>query len=590
MPTMMDFSILIPTYNRRDLLARTLPTVFGQNFAANKYEVIVVNDGSSDGTTELLRSFNPSCGFRVIEQPNRGQWAALNAALKVARGDLVLLIDDDMLCDRSVLSQHFAAHAREQRLAVFGPVLVSADSAATLAVDWIRQCGERSYARLARGHMPRPHEILLDANTSVARSLLAASGGFDESFALTRANAEFGLRLQKMGVRLHFEVRALTFQMLVKSARDLVLRDALSYGRNEVVLCRKHPDFRPDSFLAALGAGRWWKRRARELVARLPISVEPLLRAPFWLAERLRRSPSIRRIGIRTLRLRQGVVSIRAARDAAGSWHCLRDDFGLRLPVLLYHHVGPLRPDTYPELTISPHTFERQIAWLKDHGYSAITPSQWLQWCREGSALPPNPVMITFDDAYYDLVEYALPVLLRYGLNAAVFVVTQRIGSTNVWDEVSGSGTHRLMTVEHIRHWACQGIEFGAHSRTHSDLTRLDPAELHNEIAGSSCDLAACLGVPPAAFAYPYGHFNHAVASSVSEYFALAFTCQLGMNTLQSNLGALRRTMVQPNDSLIGFRCRATLGWSPADRIRLRARVSLASRSFVSRIHHFVIA
>src|SRR5579859_5892156 len=102
----MDVSVVIPTYNRRDSLARTLDTLFAQDFPPGQYEVIVAVDGSTDGTADYLRQLRHPC-LRFLEHScNQGQAAARNSAHEVARGELILCIDDDMLCDRGLLKAH----------------------------------------------------------------------------------------------------------------------------------------------------------------------------------------------------------------------------------------------------------------------------------------------------------------------------------------------------------------------------------------------------------------------------------------------------------------------------------------------------
>ncbi len=78
---------MIPTYNRREILARTLPTVFRQDFPADQCEIVIVVDGSTDGTAEMLRSLEPPCALRILEQPNRWRAAARNAGWRAARGE-----------------------------------------------------------------------------------------------------------------------------------------------------------------------------------------------------------------------------------------------------------------------------------------------------------------------------------------------------------------------------------------------------------------------------------------------------------------------------------------------------------------------
>ena len=570
----LAISVIIPTYNRRAVLARTLPTLFAQAFPPEQYEVLVVVDGSTDGTAEWLGGLQPSHTFRVLEQPNRGPAAARNAGLAVARGRLILFLDDDILCGPTLLREHAAAHVDTESRAVFGPVLVAPESQPSLATDWVIEYSAHWVERFGRKMEPGwPYDAIVDANTSVPRAVLRECGGFDERFGRQRETADLGLRLWAMGVRFRYAPAAVTHQIYVKSSRDLIKRDAVEYGRHSVLLSRKHPDYRPHSALAGRGRGPLWRRLAREAALRLPLPTEWLLAPVVWAAERLRALPRVRRAGVRLLAAQQGIATLRSALREVGSWRAFCAEFGMGLPVLLYHHVGPPRPGTYPELTIPPEQFERQMRWLARRGFVAIRPADWLAWRQGAGRLPKRPVLLTFDDAYADLTEFALPVLERHGFGAAIFAVTGLLGGTNAWDEALGCGTHRLMTAAQVREWAGRGIEFGAHGRTHADLTTLGPGELDTEIGESAKDLARHLGAPPVAFAYPYGSYNGQVQHRVRDHFALAFTCDEGMNDLRSDPHLMRRTMVQPSDFLLDFACRAGLGWSPLERLRSRLRL-----------------
>lgn len=574
----------MPTYNRRAVLARTLPTLFAQDLPPGQYEVIVVVDGSTDGTAEWLRGLRPRQAFRVLEQPNLGPAAARNAGLAAARGGLILFLDDDLLCGPTLLREHAAAHVETETRAVFGPVLVAPESRPSLATDWMIEDAEHWVEWFGREMEPAwPQDAIVDANTSVPRAVLRECGGFDARFGRQRETADLGLRLWALGVRFCYEPAAVTHQIYVKSARDLIRRDAVEYGRHSVLLSRKHPDYRPHSALAGRGRGPLWRRLAREAALRLPLPTDSLLTPVVWAAERLRALPRVRRAGVRLLAAQQGIATLRSAVREVGSWRAFRAEFGMGLPVLLYHHVGPPRPGTYPELTVTPAQFERQIRWLARHGYVGVRPSDWLAWRRGAARLPERPVLLTFDDAYADLTEFALPVLERHGFGAAVFAVTGLFGGTNAWDEALGCGTHRLMTATEVREWAARGIEFGAHGRTHADLTTLGPGELDAEIGGSAQDLARQLGAPPVAFAYPWGYYDQQVRDRIRAHFELAFTCDEGMNDLRSDSHLMRRTMVQPGDRLLDFACRVRLGWSPLvrlrSRLRFRSRVAAAWRS-----------
>ena len=240
------------------------------------------------------------------------------------------------------------------------------------------------------------------------------------------------------------------------------------------------------------------------------------------------------------------------------------------LPILLYHLIGPDRPGIYPALTVDPGRFQKQMRWLKRNGYTTVRTNDWMAWRLEGKPLPSRPVLVTFDDAYADLVEYAFPVLQEIGFTAIVFVVTGEIGGYNSWDQKNGSAAIPCMSAEQIRRWSGEGIEFGAHSRTHTDLTILAGVEVEEEIEGSGRHLAEILGTIPLSFAYPSGEYNDLVRNRVEKSFQLAFTCDEGLNGLGTHPYLLRRMMIQPRDSLLDFALRVKFGWNPIERLRVR--------------------
>ncbi|MBX5489762.1 MAG: polysaccharide deacetylase family protein [Chloroflexi bacterium] len=237
-----------------------------------------------------------------------------------------------------------------------------------------------------------------------------------------------------------------------------------------------------------------------------------------------------------------------------------------RVSVLSYHHVGSPVPGRYAWLTVSPQRFEAHVRWLAAHGYRGIRASDWLAWRTHGTPLPAKPVLVTFDDGYADVGRFALPVLRRYGFSATVFVVTDLLGETNVWM----GGPHRLLSRAEIQQWAAESIEFGAHSRSHPDLTALDNTTLLAEVQGSRDALAALLERPVEAFAYPFGRYDARVVEAVRHHFALAFTSDPGRNDRWTDLHRLRRTEVRRADYLFDIACRVRLGQARGKLLRRR--------------------
>src|SRR5712671_988446 len=179
----MEISVVIPTYNRRTLLARTLQNIFNQDLPPDQYEVIVVVDGSSDGTLEMLRELEPRCALRILSQANQGQAAARNAGIGAARGKLVLFLDDDILVPPNLLRAHASAHRPGEPAVVFGSVLVSEESHPGLATEFTRTFAERFYGSMEKGVKPYwPDYVHVLPNSSVPASVLREAGGFDERF------------------------------------------------------------------------------------------------------------------------------------------------------------------------------------------------------------------------------------------------------------------------------------------------------------------------------------------------------------------------------------------------------------------------
>jgi glycosyltransferase involved in cell wall biosynthesis len=156
----VKLSVIVPTHNRRELLVQTLPKLFGQDFPSDEWELVIVDDGSTDGTGEFLKRLSPPCAMRIVEQSNRGPAGARNAALKVARGDLVLFLDDDLLCEPQLLRKHAAAHNGGDARVVFGPVLIAQSSTGGLASDYLEHWYERYVERFrTNGTAKSPYEV-----------------------------------------------------------------------------------------------------------------------------------------------------------------------------------------------------------------------------------------------------------------------------------------------------------------------------------------------------------------------------------------------------------------------------------------------
>ena len=295
---------------------------------------------------------------------------------------------------------------------------------------------------LAEGELRPDRHIFLNANTSFPAPVMADIGGFDEQIPFPREDFELGLRVWKSGVRIRYRPNARAYEMFMKPTSEFV-RDARAHAVADVLICRKHPEFRRHTALAASDPPSMSTAAARRMFRRLPTGSERLLDSPTELAERHIKRPRAARIGDRLLTLQRQMVFDRAASREASSAATLEAEFSRWLPALVYHRVGSPTPAMHPDLTVSPPVFRRQMAWLRRRGYTGIRPAEWQDWCAGRGRLPRRPVLITFDDAYADLTEHALPIVHSHGFGAAVFVVTARIGAFSDWDASGGGAGQR---------------------------------------------------------------------------------------------------------------------------------------------------
>ncbi len=189
--------------------------------------------------------------------------------------------------------------------------------------------------------------------------------------------------------------------------------------------------------------------------------------------------------------------------------------------VLTYHSIS----DAGGPTSIAPAEFAMQMQALADTGYRSQRLGEFIDW-HDGKQDIGKQVLITFDDAFADFASVAAPILDRHGFSALVFVPTARLGGAEDWDGANRPA-RPLMDWNTIRALAKEGIEFGGHSRTHADLTKLNPVACEDEVAGCAEDLAAQIDRPVESFAAPYGKVTPAVVAKIADHYRIAFGTRL---------------------------------------------------------------
>ncbi len=198
-------------------------------------------------------------------------------------------------------------------------------------------------------------------------------------------------------------------------------------------------------------------------------------------------------------------------------------------------------------------------------GYRTTTVAEWLQ-----GNLPRKHVLLTFDDGYDDLYEHLLPLVIQHRYSPVIYLVADRIGASNVWDQAKGLRARNLLTLNQIREMQKHGAEFGSHTLTHPWLPDLSDLDLQREVRDSKTKLEDLLGVEVSSFAYPSGGVNSRVRDAVSDAgYKAAFTIHAGMN--RSNDPLLQnRADINDNTSLLDFATALRTGYGFAHFLSTR--------------------
>jgi len=213
-----------------------------------------------------------------------------------------------------------------------------------------------------------------------------------------------------------------------------------------------------------------------------------------------------------------------------------------RLPMILMYHAIADSKDDPNKLCVPPSVFADQMSWLASHGLRGVSMATLVDALRTGS--DRGMVGITFDDGYVDVLQAAVPELRRHGFGATAFIISDRLGGTNEWDEGPG---WPLLTTEGVLRLVEAGIEIGSHGATHYRLAGADPSRLATEVSTSQTRLSALTGEPIRGFAYPYGSMDAAARQAVRDA-GYEYACAVRASVADIGLMALPRVYVGRQD------------------------------------------
>jgi len=227
----MEISIVIPTFNRKKVLVECLRLLNNQTARDGSFEVILVDDASSDGTKEEVERLEKNYPFKYIYQENQGSAAARNNGIKEASGRIILFIDDDVLAHPRLVETHLKLQKGQNDLIVRGPII----NIPRLEIPLDRPIGIWDMNK----------NFFCTSNVSVAKEQIIKAGMFDPLFQWW-VDCELGFRLRMMGLRWKFSLDAIVFHYkpFLEDELENIKRWAVKRGKYAVKLYKKHPHWR----------------------------------------------------------------------------------------------------------------------------------------------------------------------------------------------------------------------------------------------------------------------------------------------------------------------------------------------------------
>jgi GT2 family glycosyltransferase/glycosyltransferase involved in cell wall biosynthesis len=244
----LRITVVIPTHNRKDKLIACLDALGGQSILPQEFEVLVVDDGSTDGTGEAVAARRDPFTLRYFRQDNQGPGAARNLGIERAAGELILFIGDDVIADERLLETHLFAHASrpDPGVAILGHIDWPATMPRNAVMEYV--CGDAAL-QFAYTLIPRlpalDHRFFYTSNISLKRGFLVAAADagvrFDPSFHYAAfEDSELALRLGPRGLDIQYVEDARAIHDHAMDLESFAAREHRA-GQMAVVFYRKHP-------------------------------------------------------------------------------------------------------------------------------------------------------------------------------------------------------------------------------------------------------------------------------------------------------------------------------------------------------------
>ena len=235
MDYMPSATVIIPTYNRGKTLSKCIDSILQQDYPQDKFELIIIDDGSTDDTHELLKKYEKKPGFSYFFQKNKGPSSARNLGINNSRGEIICFIDDDCIAEKNWLKNIVKPFSDENVGGAGGKII--ADAPQTLIEKY---CEKSKFFEQARFI----DVMVIGANAAYRRDILLALRGFDEFFR-TGEDTDLGLQIRLKGKKLAYTSDAIIYHNHRSNYRSIT-KQMRGYGKGYASLNKKYTkNFRP---------------------------------------------------------------------------------------------------------------------------------------------------------------------------------------------------------------------------------------------------------------------------------------------------------------------------------------------------------
>lgn len=238
-------TIIIPTYNRKDVLEKCLAALSNQTYPKNNYEIIVIDDGSFDGTEIMMKSYSDDfpCPLKYFRQENKGPAAARNVGIKNASGQIILFTGDDIIAQPNFIEEHMKWHELypQNNTSVLGLITWSTDIVITPFMYWLENGGPQfHYWKIKDKKEVDSKDYFYTSNISLKKNFLLESNHFfDEDFPYAAyEDIELGTRLKQQGLLLKYNKNAVGYHHHFTSLESFCQR-MIKVGESRRIMKKK---------------------------------------------------------------------------------------------------------------------------------------------------------------------------------------------------------------------------------------------------------------------------------------------------------------------------------------------------------------